>query len=286
MPRHHLTTIDDIDFQKLWNNARDNKSWSTKKASDWDKKAVSFAKRNKDSSFVHLFIKNLPDLAGKSVLDIGAGPGTLSIPIARRASRITAIDYSKKMLEVLNENAARNNLTNITTIQCSWEDDWTRQQVEPHDIVIASRSLNIDNLGDGLTKICNFAKKYIFIADRISPTPFDPDLFKALGRPFVSGPDYIYTLNLLYQMGIHPNINILRGDTSIKYATTEDALNNLKWMFEDISISEEQKLARYIEQHGEFHQDGSLLLHKTFPPTWALLWWKTKYTTNATHEKL
>jgi ubiquinone/menaquinone biosynthesis C-methylase UbiE len=55
---------------------------------------------------------SLADLAPKSwVLDVAAGPGTLSLLAARAGHRVSALDFSSAMVERLRERAAHENLT-------------------------------------------------------------------------------------------------------------------------------------------------------------------------------
>lgn len=59
------------------------------------------------------------ELAGLSaeshVVDVAAGPGTLSLPAAERVARVSAIDFSEPMIERLGEDARAAGLTNIET---------------------------------------------------------------------------------------------------------------------------------------------------------------------------
>ncbi len=50
-----------------------------------------------------------------TVVDLGAGSGQLSIPFARQAARVVAIDISQSMIELLLTNAEVAGLTNIET---------------------------------------------------------------------------------------------------------------------------------------------------------------------------
>ncbi|MGH9128139.1 MAG: class I SAM-dependent methyltransferase [Acidimicrobiales bacterium] len=50
---------------------------------------------------------------GMSVLDLGAGSGQLSIPFARQAERVIAVDISQAMIELLRANATDAGLDNI-----------------------------------------------------------------------------------------------------------------------------------------------------------------------------
>jgi len=80
----------DIDFNELWQEARCQKSWSGKKRADWNKKAKSFAKRAAHSEYADIFVKRMDPAPEWTVLDVGAGPGTLTLPLARRVKKVTA----------------------------------------------------------------------------------------------------------------------------------------------------------------------------------------------------
>lgn len=74
--------------------------------------------------------------AGKSILDIGAGTGTIAIPLAQKGAYVTAIDVSKSMLDALQEDAKQEGIENKICIRRS---DWDSFKFdEPYDIVIAS----------------------------------------------------------------------------------------------------------------------------------------------------
>ncbi|WP_163337088.1 class I SAM-dependent methyltransferase [Desulfopila sp. IMCC35008] len=266
-------TYDDLDWAELWHNARDIKGWSNKGAKEWDKKSESFAVRNRDSVFASLLLPHLPLGPETSVLDIGCGPGTLALPIAKHCKTVTALDFSAKMLQLLDQRAAEDNIKNIRTVQCAWEDDWQKARITAHDITIAARSMGVEDLQGAIDKLQRYSKKHIFIADRISPTPFDPEVFRALGRPFESGPDYIYTLNMLYSMGIHPETRIMQLESEVTFANLDDALTSYSWMIKELQADEERKLRAYVEGISRIDTDGSVTIKRDPPPRWVLIHW-------------
>ena len=270
---HPKITYTDIDWHQLWHNAREQKSWTAKGPADWDKKAPSFAKRNSDSPFIDLVMQRLPLTPETTVLDAGSGPGTLSLPLARKVQSVTALDYSRGMLDVLEEQAQQQGSSNIRTVHGSWEDDWEELAVERHDICIASRSLAVANLGAALAKLNSYARSHVFVVDRISPTPFDHGAFKAVNRPFRSGPDYIYTINTLYSMGIHASVDIISLKQESRFADIQAAMDSYCWMFKDLTAEEEQNLQNYIQTNSRPAQDGSLLVKRANPPRWAGNFW-------------
>lgn len=76
--------------------------------------AVSMSKRKE----YELFSARLPELfagAGR-VLEIGAGTGIFTLPIARHCREVIAVDISRNMLGLLEKKAAGEGVTNIRTI--------------------------------------------------------------------------------------------------------------------------------------------------------------------------
>jgi SAM-dependent methyltransferase len=267
-------TYSNIDWDLLWKNARRQKSRKSKKAEDWNKDASAFAARTSDSPYASLVLSRLPLESTMTILDIGAGPGTLTLPLAEHVAAITAIDFSSQMLSILTERARQTGLTNIHAVNSSWEDDWNKHGIGIHDLAIASRSLGVEDLAGALQKLNNYAGRYVFITDRISPTPFDPDAFKAIGRPFDSGPDYIYTVNILYSMGIHPCIEILQLERDLLFRDMEEALASYTWMFNDLDRKEQKRLLNYLSSQQITTDQEGIIIRRKFPPRWALIWWK------------
>ena len=274
MPTPPLTYAD-IDWSALRAAAMNRKGWKSKGSKEWDGKADSFSKRNRDSAYSSLFLSHLPLQSSFTVLDIGSGPGTLAIPISKRVKRVTAIDFSRGMLNALEKIATKKQIHNISTIPCAWEDDWDARGIKPHDIAIASRSMGVRDLATALQKINSYAKKFVFISDRIGETPFEKSAFAALGRPFEPGPDYIYTLNTLYTLGIYPNVTVLQLERENVYANMDEALKSYSWMFRDISEEETILLEKYITRRIVSVAGDKITVMRDHPPRWALIWWET-----------
>lgn len=70
-----------------------------------------------------------------SVLDIGAGTGRTTIPLASRVGRITALEPSDAMRTSLQENIQRHNLPNVTVRSERWPE--VAAQLGTFDVVLA-----------------------------------------------------------------------------------------------------------------------------------------------------
>jgi Methyltransferase domain len=274
MVNSKIHTFEDINWPELRANALKKKGWRNKGPREWDGKATSFAARNKSAAYIDLFLALLPLEPTMSVLDVGSGPGTLAIPIAGKVETVTAIDFSVGMLEALNHLASEENIRNIKTLHCAWEDDWQAKGIRPHDIAIASRAMGVEDLEAALRKIDTYATRYVFLSDRIGETPFDVAAFRAVGRPFAAGPDYIYTINILYTLGIHPNISVLTLDRETTFNSMAEAIRSYSWMFNDITTDEMVALENYLQQQIVKRENGQITLHRQAPPRWAVIWWQ------------
>jgi SAM-dependent methyltransferase len=262
-----------LDWNLLRQQADNRKTGPRKQAADWDDKAASFASRAVHTIYTERFLDLLAPEPQWSVLDIGCGPGTLALPLASRVSRVTALDFSANMLKILRQRAAEQDLHNISTCQLSWEDDWSAQNIKAHDVAIASRSLAVADLKTALTRLNNFAEKRVCITDRVKSGPKDPDAFAAVGRELNNGPDYIYTINLLYQMGIQASIEFIPLEETLTYSSFAEALAAYTWMFHGLSETETRRLEHYVRSISNTGKDGSVSVHRRQVPTWAFISW-------------
>ncbi|MFA7382718.1 MAG: class I SAM-dependent methyltransferase [Desulfurivibrionaceae bacterium] len=266
----------EIDWDEMWRQSRARKSWKKKKSSDWDRRAASFAERNLDSPFVAQFLARLQIEPQWSVLDVGCGPGTLAIPLAGQVRHVTALDFSAAMLAELHKRAQAAGRDNITTVQGSWSDDWQALSIARHEVAIASRSLSVEDLRGALHKLNAWASRAVYVVDRVGAGPFDPDLFAAIGRNFEPGPDYIFTLNILYTLGIHAQVDFLTLEANRTYPSREEALQSYRWMVDDLTTGEEERLAAYVDARLSRDSDTAWQLTRQTPPRWALLSWQTE----------
>ncbi|OPY57677.1 MAG: 16S ribosomal RNA methyltransferase KsgA/Dim1 family protein [Methanosaeta sp. PtaU1.Bin112] len=76
---------------------------------------------------------------GWSVLDIGAGPGTLTLPLARRAKQVTAVEPSSAMGKRLEKHIAEERICNIRILP-KWLEDLT-DEVAGRSPLRSTRSL-------------------------------------------------------------------------------------------------------------------------------------------------
>jgi len=262
-----------IDWNELWQKVQARKADSSHDPKFWDRRAPEFTRHVSASDYIDQFIRIMKPEPHWTVLDIGSGAGTLAVPLAPSVRAVTAVDSSKVMLSLLNQRCTEGGITNITAINGRWEDDWDELGIPVHDVAIASRSLIMNDLRDGVRKLESRARKRVYISTLVDDGPYDRKILEAVGRGFCLGADYILVYNLLRQLGIYANIDFTINRQEQLYRDLDDALNSMRWMIYEMTQDEEERLRKHlsatlIRENDHWKMPYSLVVR------WAVIWWE------------
>jgi precorrin-6B methylase 2 len=196
--------------------------------------AVFYNKMAKMEKFYTLNQVNaLPLLPGDSLLDMGCGPGRLSVPLAQRVKSVTSLDVSDEVLKYCKMNADAAGLNNITVKKLDFMDAVPGENVEKHDVVICSRSVGLRNL----KKLSSFANRLTAIVT-FANAPTIPQLLSNIFKDTVEeceqrqsfatyGTDRRVNCNVLYNiaydLGYEPNIKVVEDGFTKNYTSKEEA---------------------------------------------------------------
>jgi SAM-dependent methyltransferase len=260
-----------FDWNAAWQAARD-RGVRRRSREVWDRRAPSFARNAEVTSYVGQVLAHIDPAPDWSVLDVGCGAGTLAVPLARRVRSVTALDFSPRMLELLGARCAAEGVANVVPVLGAWEDDWARLGIGTHDVAIASRSLSVDDLRGALVKLDAAARRRVHVAAPAGEGPIDGRVVAAAGRTHLPGPDYLYTYNLLHQLGIYATVAFAEVTDARRYATPEEAYEGLLWMVPEPTPEEAARLRAWLAQELVAGQDG-LRLARPRTVRWAILSW-------------
>ncbi|MBS4235778.1 class I SAM-dependent methyltransferase [Campylobacter vulpis] len=132
----------------------------------WDKKAKTYARFSptlneiQKQSFEE-FQKLGLDFKDKSVIDIGCGTGVWTLHLAFLAKEVLALDNSKAMLEILQEDALKLKLSNVKSVNLSFKDFIKENANSRFDIAFLSMSPALQN---DYKHFLNLAQKKIYLA--------------------------------------------------------------------------------------------------------------------------
>ncbi len=272
--------LDEIDWISMWDEAAGDQN---RHLSDtlqdtktrWDRMAPRFRKWMDVDDYPALLLEKIRIDPGWSALDIGCGTGAISIPVAKKAGRVTAMDISSEMLRILCEDARREGLSNISCVRCSWDDMIMGKDFEPHDVVIASRSIGgTPDMWKTLEKVDSSALRYVYItAWGGGERGHNKGINTVLGRPRADTPDYVYLFNILHKMGIRANIEHLECHSRLIYDSIDDAVESSTRDLGPLSVEETRKVRDFLNRSLVKNNDGTVEVPDN-KPVWSLLWWK------------
>ena len=272
----------EINWEQLWMDARKH-SVLAKYRKDvgvemWDRSAEDYRDMIKKNGYEYGqqmidAIKEIiePDF---EVFDIGAGPGTLAIPLAKLVNKVVALDPSKRMIKVLEETAVENGLSNIETINKTWQEVDDVEIWEKFDLVITSHVLwQFDDVGKQLMRIHDASRKYCCVVLHAGLTDdLDSDLwFKIMNKEYNFGVDYIYIYNILYSKGIYANVEVIDSDFTFE-KSVNDAIGYYEYLFDlhtEITPKVKEIIKDYISENavnGIYRRESKLKS--------AVMWWK------------
>nr|WP_319540651.1 class I SAM-dependent methyltransferase [uncultured Methanospirillum sp.] len=229
-----------IDWNVTWNHKRElcqsarnnigNREYGN--SLEWAHEFVQYSKDNPDR--IEKMLSSLPITSATKILDIGSGPGSITIPAAKIASHVTAVEPASGMATVLLERARTENVDKkITVIQKKWEDiDPDSDLFLQYDLVVAANSLDMKDISVAIDKMIRVCSGEIWLYWFAGPTTIEihykklwPLLFN---RPFPEGPKSDIIFQVLYNKGIYPDISFERTELVQSYNTIDEAVEKMR----------------------------------------------------------
>lgn len=191
----------------------------------WDARARMLSARMLASVTDDPFFARLRRLSGARtvVLDVGSGPGRFTLALAPRVASVVAVDPSTRMLAILDAEARRRGLANVTLVEGRWDE----VEVEAADVAFASYVLPvIDDAPRFLAKLDAAARRHAllylgaFTADAVT----DPLWRHFHGRPRAPGPTWLDAVAVLREMGIDPDVEVVEVANRTRFASMAEAV--------------------------------------------------------------
>ncbi|MDY0219178.1 MAG: methyltransferase domain-containing protein [Candidatus Cloacimonas acidaminovorans] len=214
--------------------------------------------------------------AGSTVLDIGAGPGTLAVPLAARGCQVTVVEPAVPMKHAMAEYKKNKGVdSDIPIIAKIWE-DVVSEEIGRFDYIVSSFALSVPDLKDALLKMDTVAQKEVHIFWFLTDPPWgrvSEALWTKLhnedyyGRPLAN-----LVWNTLYQSGIYAHLEVLPLLDSHYYETFEEALNEYVDRLAASEAWQIQIVEDYLrEEMTEIPEKGFVLPENGL---YAHIWWR------------
>lgn len=246
----------------------------------WDNKTnvqtVYLKSREKNQHLTEARLKAMAVPDGSRVLDIGAGPGTFAVPLAARGCSVTVVEPSPVMREALAERSAREEISGIKVIPKRWEDVGTEDLGQPYDVVIASYSLTMMDIGEAVARMqdcCRGTVHLFWFMASPARAKVNKDLWPRIhGGEFPGEPTADLLWQVLIDMGIYASLTVESRSPPPFYSTFDDAIREFVQRLNCTSPDHEETVKNYLHavlrQKGEGFElgEGALGAH---------IWWNT-----------
>ena len=260
--------LQQIDYGALYRRQVRASTFKARTAEDWDRRAEHRSRSEKGSDYAREFLSRMDLTGAETLLDIGCGTGNLALPLAKRVRRVHALDFSGEMLRLLRANARVEGVRNLTTYRLAWAHDWAR--VPRVDIAICSRAMDTADLREALEKMNAKARLRCYLTLHAGGTFMSEDVYRVLRRTLVPRPNYMYAVNMLYQMGIRARVDFLRTTGGLRYDSPGQFVEGIRWRVGPLKTAEEKRLLAYF---GSLPREADGRVNYRHDFEWAMLSW-------------
>lgn len=241
----------------------------------WAKQSRRYDERNSLVRSAPQVVQRVTHLVppGATVLDIGAGTGEFTLPVARRAGPVTALDLSPHMLAALRGKARQAGLENVTLVEADWEE----ADVPPHDVVLAVNSLyRLREPRPALEKILRCASKRGILVRSVGANPPAPPAARqrfGLDRyPLAS--DHEFLVRGLAALDVSPTVEIIDVRRTYRFDSVGEAASAcLAW---PNPTEEERDLACHLVRDTMVVEEPAGTVTYEYPGRVAVVWWNSE----------
>lgn len=189
---------------------------------------------------------------GARVLDIGAGTGTHAVPLAAAGCDVTAVEPSEAMREELEKNRVAAGCGPVKVIPKRWEDVTERELGGPSDVVIASYSLSMVDIGEAVAKMQSCCRGTIHLFWFLTPPAWarvSSDLWPRLhGRDYPGEPLADCLWQALHEMGISASLTMEQKPETV-YSSPGEAAREYRQRLACTTEREDGILIDYFTTH-------------------------------------
>ncbi len=190
----------------------------------WDRRAASYARstQTRVDEFLQVLAPHLSPR--KTLIDVGAGTGRHTVPLAERVEWVTAVEPSERMRSHIPSR------DNITVVASTWED----AEVAPADLVVCCHVLyGVAEPVPFIAKLERSARERVFVMLRESdlPHPAAEIRRRLVGDAGPRLPRFSELFMLLLQMGIAADVDYLRYPIVTRYSDMDEAVVDSRALF-------------------------------------------------------
>ncbi|MEA3558743.1 MAG: class I SAM-dependent methyltransferase [Candidatus Thermoplasmatota archaeon] len=241
----------------------------------WNKRALDYADYIRTSDYEHgRKIKEVFEREGilkedLEILDIAAGPGSVTIPFAESVRKATAVEPAEGMCKRLVENSLELGLENIEIMNMMWEEVDDAELEDRFDLVVCSNALwQFPDIWGQLARMNRVSRGYCCIAIGVGSDETFSEMYRKLKLDDGDIDHFIGVYNTLYERDVLANVRmietVMRRSVNSGISMWELLLSKYREPTEDDKEIIRDHVADNSED-GVYRKEGNM----------AVIWWKS-----------
>ena len=240
----------------------------------WDERKVEWYDRAlEESDFSEKILKIAKPLlkSFSSIIDIGAGCGPLTIPLAEAGFQVTALEPSSAMINKIRQKVSSKKLENVSFIESKLE------VCRPghHDAVIVANVrkifLNIESFLDALKDITPKITILVVGADTKNNKFFFSDLYPILfNKEYPEKENHLRVFEKLTGMGLNAQSSVIDLNIDQPFIDLDEAVEFWKAYLDIEDSSHDETLRKFLSE--KLVKRGKWLIAEVKKKS-AVIWW-------------
>ena len=203
------------------------------------------------------------------VLEIGAGPGTLTIPFAETVKKVVAIESSEMAVEYLKRNIKGSRVENVEIMNRNWMEVEDREIKDRFDLVACSHFLwQVRDLEKHLEKMENASRKYCAVIQPAGRDSMVKEMWTKITGERYSGefdPDADYFAYLvLRQWGRLVNVRLMNYGIERNFEQEVRYIASFMGKYVEVDTHMKEIIEQYVSEKGLHKEKRSAVV----------MWWR------------
>ncbi len=273
-----------INWRDAWNKMREERMVKPGVTFDncfFKKTAEDFSKVIKlsDYEFGRKAAEILNDVLDNNfrVLEIGTGPGTLTVPLSRKVKEITGYELSEINIKHLESNLKENNIKNVKIVKANWNDVDYGKFKDSFDLVVCSHFLwQMDDIEELLRRMEDASKKYCTLIQPCGRDNFAKIIFERITDKEYTGqfePDADYfAYVILRQWGRLVSVSYFTYEYSRNLEEEISYAAGFIGKFVEVNQAVEEKIRLYLVKENRELKNGLFIGENKA----VVMWWEVE----------
>ena len=202
------------------------------------------------------------------VLEIGAGPGTLTIPFAETVKKVVAIESSEMAVEYLKRNIKGSRVENVEIMNRNWMEVEDREIKDQFDLVACSHFLwQVRDLEKHLEKMENASRKYCAVIQPAGRDSMVKEMWTKITGESYNGefdPDADYfAYPILRQWGRLVNVRLMNYGIERNFEQEVRYIASFIGKYVEVDSHIKKIIVQYVSENGLHKEKRSAVV----------LWW-------------